>query len=111
MLGVKDNTRPNRWLNVAFGESPLGPWKDLSEPFSTNFTEGPTVLKLGNEWHIYFDTYQERIYRAVKTGDFKIFTDVTHEMSFPEGHKHGTIFKAPESVLTGLKEEVARRNQ
>ena len=59
VLVLKDNTRPQRNLRVAFGDSPLGPWRDVSEPFTEQFTEGPTVLKIGDDWLIYFDAYRE----------------------------------------------------
>jgi len=102
VLVLKDNTRPERNLKVAFGESPLGPWKNISEPFTDKFTEGPTVLKSGNEWLIYYDAYRKKKYSTHKTSDFKTFTDISPEVSFPEGHKHGTVFKAPESMLENL---------
>lgn len=35
----------------------------------------------------------------MRTKDFRNFTDVTEEVSIPVGHKHGTIFTAPESVV------------
>lgn len=38
----------------------------------------------------------------MRTKDFINFTDVTSEVSVPAGHKHGTIFKAPESVVKAL---------
>ena len=98
----KDNSRPNLNLRVAFAESPLGPWKNVSEPFTQKFTEGPCALKIGDDWLIYFDAYREKIYGAVKTRDFKTFTDITKEVSFPEGHKHGTAIQAPREILDGL---------
>ncbi len=103
VLVMKDNTRPMRNLKVAFGDSPLGPWENISEPFTGQFTEGPTVLRSGDTWLIYFDAYRDRKYGAVKTNDFVTFKDVSDEISLPEGHKHGTIFKADEKVLRGLK--------
>ena len=103
VLVLKDNTRPNRNLKVAFGKSPLGPWMEISEPWTQNFTEGPTILRSGEEWLIYFDAYREKKYGAVKTRDFKNFKDISGEISLPEGHKHGTIFKADESILEELK--------
>lgn len=98
----KDNTRPNRNLRVAFGPSPLGPWSAGSPPFTEKFTEGPAALKIGNDWLIYFDAYEEKIYGAVKTRDFKTFVNITKEVSFPEGHKHGTAIKVDRSVLDYL---------
>lgn len=35
----------------------------------------------------------------MRTKDFRNFTDITEEVSIPVGHKHGTIFTAPESVV------------
>jgi hypothetical protein len=93
VLVLKDNTRPQRNLRVAFGDSPLGPWRDVSTPFTQNFTEGPTVLNIGEEWIVYFDAYREEIYGALRTRDFKEFEDITTEVSFPKGHKHGTVLR------------------
>lgn len=101
-LVLKDNTRPQRNLRVAFGDTPLGPWRDISPPFTEKLTEGPTTLKLGDDWFIYFDSYGTKSYGAVKTRDFKIFTDITAEMTFPEGLKHGTIFRATKKDLDYL---------
>lgn len=102
VLVLKDNTRPMRNIMVAFGESAIGPWENISEPFTDQFTEGPTVLKLEDEWLIYYDSYRKKTYEVSKTTDFKTFVDISDEVSLPEGHKHGTIFKAKESVLNNL---------
>ncbi len=102
VLVLKDNTRPERNIKVAFGKTPLGPWENISEPFTDNFTEGPTVLRLGDSWLIYYDSYREKTYSTQLTTDFKTFTDISDEVSFPEGHKHGTVFKADEKILNNL---------
>src|SRR5262249_2250032 len=93
----KDNTRPERNLRVAFGESPAGPWHGASEPFTDHFTEGPTALKIGEDWLIYYDAYRAKKYGAAKTRDFKTFTDISSQVFFPEGHKHGTVLQVPRS--------------
>ncbi len=102
VLVCKDNSRPNLNLRVAFSQTPLGPWQDVSAPFTPKFTEGPCALKIGDDWLIYFDSYRKNIYGAVKTRDFKKFTDVTADVSFPEGHKHGTALRVPRNILDGL---------
>ncbi|WP_340114641.1 glycoside hydrolase family 43 protein [Maribellus mangrovi] len=102
VLVLKDNTRPERNLKVAFGKTPLGPWENISEPFTDNFTEGPTVLNLGDEWLIYYDAYREKTYSTQMTKDFKTFEDISDQVSFPEGHKHGTVFMADVKVLNNL---------
>lgn len=103
VLVLKDNTRPNRNLKVAFGKEALGPYENVSETFSPKLTEGPTVIKVKNDWLIYFDAYGQKIYSAYKTSDFKNFKDVTAAVSIPEGHKHGTIIKVKRKVIEHLK--------
>ena len=102
VLVCKDNSRPNLNLRVAFSDSPLGPWANISGPFTEKFTEGQCALKIDDGWLIYFDAYRRKIYGAMKTRDFKTFTDVTAEVSFPQGHKHGTAIKVPREILDGL---------
>ncbi|WP_246862767.1 glycoside hydrolase family 43 protein [Pedobacter sp. KBS0701] len=102
VLVLKDNTRPNRNLKVAFAKNALGPYENISETFSPKLTEGPTVVKVKNDWLIYFDAYGQKIYSAYKTADFKTFKDVTAEVSVPEGHKHGTIIKVKKELIENL---------
>ncbi|WP_434084219.1 glycoside hydrolase family 43 protein [Fodinibius salsisoli] len=103
VLVLKDNTRPERNLSVAFSDDPLGPYENYSEPFTKKFTEGPTVIEKQNSWIIYYDAYEDKEYLAVETKEFKSFEDVSGEVQIPEGHKHGTIVKASETVLEHLK--------
>lgn len=102
VLILKDNTRPERNIRVAFGDSPFGPWQNITPPFTDKLTEGPTSLKLGDDWLIYFDSYGTKSYGAVRTRDFQTFTNVSSEMTFPEGLKHGTIFTATKKDLDYL---------
>lgn len=104
VLVLKDNTRPNRNIKVAFGKSPVGAWENISEPFTGFLTEGPTVTKVGDDYLIYYDSYRDKTYGAAKTNDFKTFTDISSEISLPEGHKHGTIIKVNKKVIKHLIE-------
>lgn len=103
VLVLKDNTRPNRNLKMAFSRNAIGPYTGVSEAFSGKLTEGPTVVKLDKDWLIYYDAYGEKRYAAMKTRDFKTFTDVSAETIIPEGHKHGTIVKVKRKVIESLK--------
>lgn len=96
VLVLKDNTRPMRNIKVAFSNNPLGPWNNISAPFTKNLTEGPSVAHVGKEWLVYFDSYGDKKYKAVQTTDFIHFDSAN--VSLPVGHKHGTIF------MTGKKE-------
>jgi len=100
VLVLKDNTRPNRNIKVAFSKSALGPYTNVSQPFTSNYTEGPSVAKVGKEYLIYFDAYRDKKYEAVKTTDFIHFEPA--QVSVPEGHKHGTVFMTTRKELNRL---------
>ena len=99
VLVVKDNTRPERNIKVAFADNPLGPYQQVSKPFSDNFTEGPSVVKVKGKWLIYFDSYRKKTYEAVSTRDFKTFENIDSIISVPSGHKHGTILTVKKKYL------------
>ena len=102
VLVLKDNTRPNRNIKVAFAEKALGPYSNVSEPFTGFLTEGPTVAKVGKDWLIYFDQYRDKTYGAVKTSDFKTFTNVVKDIGVPKDHKHGTIIPVSRKLINRL---------
>jgi hypothetical protein len=102
VLVLKNNTRPERNISVAFGRNPLGPYTNFSKPFSEFLTEGPTVLHTDNDWLIFYDNYGEKKYGAVRTSNFKTFSNISDKISLPEGHKHGTIVKIDEKILSCL---------
>ncbi|PZP44522.1 MAG: arabinosidase [Pseudopedobacter saltans] len=106
VLVLKNNTRNELDLKVAFGKSPLGPWGNISKAFSDKFTEGPSVVKLKDEWLVYYDSYHKKIYEASSTKDFVNFKNVTSELKVPIGHKHGTIVPVSKSFLKKLIKEV-----
>ena len=109
VMVLKDNTRPERDIKVAYAKSPYGPWSKASEPFTGKMMEGPTVLKLDQQtvnsksgWLIYYDRYQLKDFGAHFTKDFVTFEDVSKQVSVPVLHKHGTIFKATEQLVYNL---------
>jgi len=101
-LVLKDNTRPLRSLRLAESDSPLGPWKNVTEPFTAHLTEGPTVARIGDEWMIYYDSYGDDVYGAAATTDFQTTSDASDRVSFPEGHKHGTVLKVTQKEIDYL---------
>lgn len=111
VLVLKDNTRANRNLKVGFSDHALGPYTDISAPFSGNLTEGPTVVKIDGKWLIYCDAYGGKRYAAYQTADFKTFSDVSDQTEIPAGHKHGTIFTSSAKILKGLQREAERQHK
>jgi hypothetical protein len=102
VLVLKDNTRPERNIKVAFSTSATGPFTNVSSPFTANFTEGPSVVKVKDDWLIYYDSYRQKIYGAATTKDFMQFQDITSRVKLPIGHKHGTIVKVKRKILDNL---------
>ena len=102
ILVMKDNTRPNSNIKIAFSNNPLGPYKNFTKRFTEMYSEGPSVTQAGNNWLIYYDSYRLKRYGAMRTTDFKTFTNIGDSVSVPAGHKHGTIFKVTKKQLNLL---------
>jgi hypothetical protein len=108
VLVLKDNTRPERDMKVAFADNPLGPWQNISKAFTDNFTEGPTVVKVKDDWLIYYDSYRKKIYEASITKDFIHFENITVKVKVPEGHKHGTIVRVKKKFVKRLVKNLGK---
>lgn len=81
-------------LRLARATSPEGPFTELSEPFTGSWVEGPSAIKIGAEYFVYFDHYtQPHYYGAVRSRDLKTWEDVSKQMVFPRGHRHGSVLR------------------
>jgi hypothetical protein len=103
-LIFKDETlKPvKKHLRIAVSDNIEGPFKDLSEPFTPSWVEGPTVLKSGDRYIVYYDMYAARICGAMRSTDLKQWEDISAQLSFPKGTRHGTVFPVSREVLTAL---------
>ncbi len=91
-------------LRLAFAGSAAGPWADVRTAFTQSWVEGPSAIKQGREWLIYFDHYSRpQHYGAVRTRDWKSFEEVN--VTLPEDHRHGTVVKIPESLARKLQQQ------
>ena len=87
--------------------------RDIRKGFSTRvsapitgkyWAEGPAPLYVGDTLYVYFDKYMEGRYGAVRsTDDGRTWTDVSDQVSFPQGIRHGTAFRVDESLLNSLR--------
>jgi hypothetical protein len=111
---VKDETMtpppPRKHLRVAVAESYRGPFGPLSAPITPAkvWCEGPSAIKIGAEYLVYFDAYQDERYGAMRSRDMKTWEDVSAKMSFPdEGTpirmRHGTVLAVPEPIVRRLR--------
>ncbi len=105
---VKDETkRPTPMKNLRLTKSLYlhKGYSNASQPFSVNWVEGPTIIKLihSNEWILYYDEYTRHKMGALKTTNWQDWENISDQISFPKGLRHGTALKVPNSILNNLK--------
>lgn len=106
-LVVKDETlKPEKkHLRVATADRAEGPYGPAGEPFTLSWVEGPSVLKVGDGWNVYFDHYAKpQYYGAMRTRDWKTWEDLSGRCKFPKGARHGTLLSVPAEVVSRLRD-------
>lgn len=79
---------------------------EVSAPITGDYwAEGPSPLLVGDYLYVYFDKYRNHKYGAVRSKDRIHWEDVSDEVSFPKGTRHGTAFPVKKSVLKKLLKE------
>jgi beta-xylosidase len=104
---VKDETkRPTAKKNLRVARAPRagGPYGPVSPPISVDWVEGPTILKVGESWIVYYDEYTRKRYGAMRSSDLRTWTVISDQLRFPEGTRHGTAFAVSEAVIKRLQE-------
>ena len=107
-LIFKDETRypkPHKDLRIATSNSITGPYENISAPITRAWVEGPTVLKIGDEYLLYFDAYTSKRYEALRSRDLQTWEDISKQISFPQGTRHGTALQVPHEIVKRLLEE------
>jgi len=75
----------------------------VSKPITGDYwAEGPAPLQVGQYMYVYFDKYRDHKYGAVRSKDGINWEDVSDQVSFPKGIRHGTAFTINQTVLTNL---------
>jgi hypothetical protein len=105
VMVMKDETAvpsPKKHLRIAEASRADGPYGPASAPISIDWVEGPSVLRRGNAWTMYYDEYTRKKYGAIQS------TDLTHwvivdDLSFPAGVRHGTAFDVPPDIAARLR--------
>jgi hypothetical protein len=106
VMFLKDETRypPQKNLRLAFSNTLTGGYSTPSEPITGKYwAEGPTVLKQGKRWIVYFDKYRDHQYGAMASTDLKQWTEISDQLEMPKGIRHGTVFAVTEKELEKLK--------
>ncbi len=85
-------------------DRPEGPFGKPSAPFTIAWVEGPSAIRIGDEYLVYFDHYAPpQFYGAVRSKDLTRWEDCSKEMTFPPGHRHGTVLRVSEAVASRLR--------
>lgn len=96
VLFMKDETREpiaQKNLKIAFAKNLTGPFTKASAPITGKYwAEGPTTLKVGSQWVVYFDKYTLHQYGAITSTDLVNWTDISDKITLPKGIRHGTVF-------------------
>ncbi len=102
---LKDETRhpPEKNIRVATSTSLSNSYSIPSEPITGDYwAEGPSVIQFENYWWVYFDKYRKNRMGAVRSDDLINWVDISDQISFPKGTRHGTVFQVSEDVLKNL---------
>ena len=107
VMFLKDETRDPAQKNIrmAFSDKAEGPYSKATEPITGDYwAEGPTAIKIGEDWIVYFDKYRKHRYGAVMSKDMTDWRDISDRVSFPGGFRHGTVLAVDRDILDGLLE-------
>ncbi|GAB1453985.1 hypothetical protein MASR2M47_40410 [Draconibacterium sp.] len=108
ILFLKDETKtpPQKNIRVATSDKLTTGYSSPTEPITGKYwAEGPTPVKIDGWWIVYFDKYVDHKMGAVRSKDLINWEDISEQISFPDGTRHGTVFKVSPKILENLKKE------
>ena len=106
VMFLKDETKKpaQKNIRIAMSKNLTGGYSIPTVPITGNYwAEGPTVLKMKDEWIVYFDKYTQHQYGAVASTDLKNWVDISDQLSMPDGIRHGTVFTISMQEFDQLK--------
>lgn len=107
VMFLKDETRNpvQKNLKVAYSKNLTGPYSAASKAITGDYwAEGPTAVKIDNKWVVYFDKYTQKKYGAVRETS-NGWEDISEQVSFPSGTRHGTVIQVSADEIATLKKE------
>ncbi len=106
VMFLKDETRApvaRKNLRYAVSQRAKGPYGPPSPPITGNYwAEGPSAIQIGPRWIVYFDKYTLHRYGAVASADLEHWEDISAQVTFPEGMRHGTAMEVSPNLLKQL---------
>jgi len=111
VMFLKDETKDpvQKNIKLAFSYHLTGPYTKASEPITGNYwAEGPTAINSDGKWVVYFDKYRDKKYGAIQSSDLKTWEDISDKIEFPEGTRHGSVFKISLKEFKNLQNELKK---
>lgn len=105
VMFLKDETRkpPQKNIRIAISNHLTNGYGKPSPPITGKYwAEGPSAIRIGDNWIMYFDKYTEHTYGAVTSTDLKHWNDISAKVHFPNGTRHGTVFVISMAEFTKL---------
>ena len=105
-LFLKDETRhpAEKNIRIATSSELIKNYGKPTNPITGDYwAEGPTPIKIGDYWIVYFDKYRKHKMGAVRSIDLQNWEDISEQIIFPEGTRHGTVFVAKKELLEKIK--------
>ncbi|HYJ37194.1 MAG TPA: glycoside hydrolase family 43 protein [Chitinophagaceae bacterium] len=103
VMFLKDETPkpvPQKNIRMARSGQLTSGYSKPSSPITGNYwAEGPTAIKIKDNWIVYFDKYRDHKYGAISSPDLKSWNDISDKVTFPPGTRHGTILKISREVF------------
>ncbi|WP_020529344.1 glycoside hydrolase family 43 protein [Flexithrix dorotheae] len=98
--------KPEKNIRIATSRYFNQNYSEASTAISPDWVEGPTVTKVGGNWVVYFDKYTKHRMGAITSSDLKNWEEITEKIHFPEGTRHGTVFKVKKKEYKKLLKQL-----
>lgn len=114
VMFVKDETRTPPAKNIRMTKT-----KHLTKGFPVAgspitgdyWAEGPTPLMVDGRCLLFFDKYRDHQMGAVASSDFENWEDISGQINFPAGTRHGTAFTVSRKEFEKLLESIGKQPQ
>ncbi|PQA59765.1 glycoside hydrolase family 43 protein [Siphonobacter curvatus] len=106
MFLKNENPKPaEKNIRITKSRNATGPYPtEVSAPITGNYwAEGPTAVQIGAYVYVYFDKYTEHKYGAIRSKDLEHWEDVSDQVEFPKGIRHGTVLKVSSALVKSLE--------
>lgn len=99
-----DLPNPQKTLQLAYSDLLSGPYTGIGplKTYPPSWVEGPTAIKIGHDYVVYYDCYTRGCYGAIRSHDLNHWEDLSPQLCLPEGARHGSMLAVPSSVITCL---------